>query len=211
MESNIVRFSAARLPIRTAIGPIMATAAIWFVVTSFAGSANKQPNVIAGGETKTVKQMGAVGDGNTDDTAAIQLAVDAKVGEVRFPRGVYRITRTITIELDRVGPTAIVADGPASIVMAGPGPAFRFVGTHKGTARPGTFKDNVWQNQRSPMVDGLEIVGAHPQASGIEATGTMQLTITRVVVRKALHGIHLVSPKPTAFGRATLIGSADPA
>lgn len=43
------------------------------------------------------------------------------------------------------------------------------------------------------MVDGLEIVGSHPEASGIEATGTMQLTLTRVVVRKALHGIHLVN------------------
>ncbi|MGW8182240.1 MAG: right-handed parallel beta-helix repeat-containing protein, partial [bacterium] len=32
----------------------------------------------------------------------------------------------------------------------------------------------------------------HPEASGIEATGTMQAIITRVIVRKALHGIHLI-------------------
>ena len=139
-----------------------------------------------------VKQFGATGDGNIDDTAAIQRAVDSQIGEIRFPRGVYRITKTITVELDRTGPISIVADGVARVVMSGPGPALRFVGTHEGTASPATVKDNVWRNQRTPTVDGLEIVGAHPQASGIEATGTMQLTVTRVVVRKSLHGIHLV-------------------
>ena len=42
------------------------------------------------------------------------------------------------------------------------------------------------------MVDGIEIVGAHPEACGIEASGTMQLTLTRVVVRRAFHAVHLV-------------------
>ena len=37
----------------------------------------------------------------------------------------------------------------------------------------------------------LTIVGAHAEAVGIEANGTMQLTVTRLVVRKALHGVHL--------------------
>jgi hypothetical protein len=66
------------------------------------------------------------------------------------------------------------------------------VGTHQGTADPPQVKPNVWERQRSPMIDGLEIVGEHAQACGIEAAGTMQLTVTRTVVRKALHAIHLV-------------------
>jgi len=41
------------------------------------------------------------------------------------------------------------------------------------------------------MVDGIEIVGKHPKAIGVAATKTMHITITRLVVRKALHGIHL--------------------
>lgn len=140
-----------------------------------------------------VNQFGAIGDGLADDTAAIQKAVDSKIGEIRFSRGTYRITKPIIIDLERIGPTSILADGPARIVMNGPGPALRFVGTHKGTASPDTFEDNVWKNQRSPMVDGLEIVGDHADARGIEASGTMQLTVTRVVIRKTLHGIHLVN------------------
>ena len=146
----------------------------------------------AGEPIKTVRGFGAQGDGRADDSAAIQKAVESGIGEIRFPRGVYRATRPIVIDLDRVGPTSLAAEGTARVVMAGAGPAFRFVGTHVGTADPPSFKPNVWERQRSPMVDGLEIVGEHPEACGIEATGTMQLTVTRTVIRKALHAIHLV-------------------
>lgn len=147
----------------------------------------------SGTQRRSAKSFGAVGDGKADDTAALQKAVDSGVGGVRFGKGTYRITKPIVIDLDRIGYTSLLADGTATIVMAGPGPAFRFIGTHGGTADPKTVKDNVWNNQRTPMVDGLEIVGAHEEACGIEADGTMQLTVTRVVIRKALHGIHLVN------------------
>lgn len=139
-----------------------------------------------------LKAWGILGNGKVDCSAAIQQAVDAKVGTLFFPRGVYRLTKTISIDLDKVGPTSISGDGTATFIMEGAGPAFRFIGTHAGTAAPKTVKDNVWLRQRTPMVDGIEIVGANSKACGIEATGTMQMTFTRVVVRKALHGIHLV-------------------
>ncbi|MCI0699799.1 MAG: right-handed parallel beta-helix repeat-containing protein, partial [Planctomycetia bacterium] len=62
-----------------------------------------------------------------------------------------------------------------------------------GTASPETVKDAVWAKERMPVVEGIEIVGDHMNADGIEATGTMQLTITRVLVRKCRHGIHLTT------------------
>lgn len=48
----------------------------------------------------SVKAYGAVGDGTTDDTAAIQLAIDSvTAGEtIFFPDGVYRCTDNITID-----------------------------------------------------------------------------------------------------------------
>ncbi len=146
------------------------------------------------GEDKTVRDFGAIGDGKADDTAAIQKAVDSGIGGVRFTRGVYRISKPVVVDLDKTGFTSFISDGTCQIVMAGAGPAFRFVGTHtSGTASPTTFKPNVWERQRTPMVDGVEIVGAHPEAVGIEANGTMQITITRCVIRECLHGIHLVN------------------
>lgn len=141
--------------------------------------------------TKTVFDFGVRGDGETDDSAAIQKMVDSSVGTIRFPRGTYRLTKTVVIDLTKVGPTSISGDGTATFLMEGAGPAFQFVGSHNGTASPKTVQPVVWDKERTPMVDGIEIVGKHPEAIGVEAIKTMQITITRLVVRKALHGIRL--------------------
>ena len=139
-----------------------------------------------------VAEFGAIGDGVADDTNAIQAAVDLGWSAVRFEKGTYRITKTIVVNLDDRGHTSLVGDGVARVVMAGAGPAFRIVGTHGGTADPGSVKAEVFERQTMPVVDGIEIVGAHAEADGIEATGTMQLTITRVNIRDCRHAIHLV-------------------
>lgn len=147
---------------------------------------------VSGQTTKpNVKDFGAFGDGTHDDTAAIQKAIDSGIGDVQFPKGIYRLTQTITVNLDQVGYVSLSGHGVARIVMAGPGAAFKFVGTHEKSADPDGFAENVWNRQRMPMVDGLAIVGDHPEAEGIAAVGTMQITITRVHGRKLLHVVHL--------------------
>lgn len=138
-----------------------------------------------------VYYFGAKGDSVTDDTKAIQKAVDSGIGQIIFYSGTYRITEPIKINLDKIGCVSLSGNGVARIIMDGVGPAFKFIGTHEGSAHPSTVKQNVWKNQRLPLVDGIEIIGQHPMAEGIEASGTMMLTITRVLVRNALHGIHL--------------------
>jgi len=138
-----------------------------------------------------VADFGLIGDGIADDTAALQKAVDAGVGAIRLQKATYRITKPIVVDLDRVGFTTVVGDGVARVVMDGPGPAFKFIGTHEGTAAPSTVKENVWEKQRSPGLNGVEIVGKHPEAVGVEATGTMQFTAINLVVRRCQHAIHL--------------------
>jgi hypothetical protein len=140
----------------------------------------------------TVLDYGATGDGSTDDTAAIQSLVDLKAGTIRFPAGTYRITKTIVIDLDKVGFTTLVADGTSRLEMAGAGPAIKFIGTHGGTAAPNSVKPEVWERQRMPTVEGLAIVGAHDEADGIEAAGTMQITLRGVHIRNCRHGVRLV-------------------
>ena len=138
-----------------------------------------------------VKDFGAIGDGVADDTAAIQRAVDASLKPLHFPPGTYRLTRTIEIRLDRTGYISITGDGLSRIATEAAGPAFRLTGTHQGTADPKTVTGPVWDRQRSPMIDGIEIVGRNNESSGIELSGTMQATISRVSIRNALHGIVL--------------------
>jgi hypothetical protein len=130
-----------------------------------------------------------VGDGQADDTAALQKLVDAG-GSVALPKGRYRLTKTVTVDLAKLGAAGISSDGTATLIMAGPGPALKIIGTHGGTAAPKSFKPETWA-QRTPVVQGLEIIGAHPEADGLEATGTMQLTLSRLTIREARHAIHL--------------------
>ena len=131
-----------------------------------------------------------VGDGQTDDTEALQ-ALARLPGNLNLPPGSYRITRPIEILLAESGPLSIAGAGTARIIMDGPGPAIRVTGTHGGTASPETVNANVWEMERTPCLDGIEIVGAHPEADGIELTGTMQPILTRITVRNARHGLIL--------------------
>ena len=102
-----------------------------------------------------------MGNGQADDTAAIQRAVDSGMGTIRFPKGVFRITKTIEIDLDKVGYTSLSGDGTARIVMAGSGPAFPVFGNSYGNrvARDGeagglgppAHADGGWdRNRRRP-------------------------------------------------------------
>lgn len=132
----------------------------------------------------------AVADGRQDATKILQTL--ANQGSIALPPGTFRISRTIEFNLAEHGPSAIHGDGATRLIMCSPGPALRFLGTHGGTADPPTFKPTVWERERMPSVSGIEILGEHPEADGIEARGTMQLTVSRVLIRQVRHAIHLV-------------------
>ena len=140
-----------------------------------------------------VREFGAVGDGRADDTEAIQHAVSQGDGVLHFPPGTYRITQSIEIRLAKRGPLSIDGSGgTAQVVMAGPGPAFRLVGTHRGTGDPGSRKGNVASHQRLPTIRNFEVEGAHAQADGFELIETMQSVFEGVLVTRCRHGIHLI-------------------
>jgi hypothetical protein len=143
----------------------------------------------------SVKDFGARGDGVTDDTKAIIAAVNrASDGVVEFPRGSYRITRTIEIVLSETGTLGLSGKGgSARIIMEGEGPAFLFKGSHNGTAGPESVKENTWNQERMPFVDGLEIVGKNPKSDGLEFRHTLMPVIRGLLIRDVHHGIHLFS------------------
>jgi polygalacturonase len=142
----------------------------------------------------TVRDFGAKGDGKTDDTAALSHAVQRGGGELVFPRGDYVLSKPLYIPLELHGRLSIRGEGgTARLIMKGPGPALLLVGTHRKSALPAHFTEEVWTKERMPTVTGLEIVGGHARADGIRIEGVMQPTITRVLIRRCRHGIHLTS------------------
>ncbi|MGQ9505591.1 MAG: right-handed parallel beta-helix repeat-containing protein [Thermogutta sp.] len=142
------------------------------------------------GEVQNVRTVGAIGDGEHDDTEAIQKCI-ARGGAILFPPGTYRITRPLEVSLTETGWIAFHGFGTARLLMAGAGPAIRIMGTHTGSADPKRVHPGVWQQERFPLIEGLEIVGEHPDSCGIEAVQTMQLTIVKTLIRETYHAIRL--------------------
>src|SRR5690349_15495252 len=142
-----------------------------------------------------VKDFGAKGDGKTDDTYAINKAIlKCTDGVIEFPRGNYKITQTIFINLSKNGPLGISGrGGSASIIMTGEGPAFCFIGNHQGSALPASVKPEIWDKQRMPLVDAIEIVGANSNADGIEIRNTLMPVFRSLLIRNVRNGLHFTS------------------
>jgi polygalacturonase len=142
----------------------------------------------------SVRDFGALGDGVTDDSAALAHAVQQGDGQLLFPRGDYLISEPLHVPLHWHGRTSISGQGgTARIIMAGPGPALFLTGSHRRSAHPDQFADAVWQRERMPTVRDLEIVGRDPEADGIRIEGAMQPTLQNLLIRQCRHGIHLRS------------------
>lgn len=129
-----------------------------------------------------------------DSTVALQKRIDANGGNLQLGAAdkILRITKPLVFDLKKHGAIAVKADGGATIVMDGPGPALRLIGSHEGSASPKAFKAATW-NERMPIISGIEILGAHPEADGVELFQTVGAIVSRVSVRWCRHGIHLVT------------------
>ena len=100
---------------RKFLGVLAAGAAsVGATAVAFAGTTD---NGLSAGNVRdgNVMGYGTKGDGKTDDTRAIQATVDAAVGAVYFPKGIFRITKTIEINLDKVGYTSVTSSDNTNI------------------------------------------------------------------------------------------------
>lgn len=134
----------------------------------------------------------AVSDGKLDASVQLQAAIDAGHGSLVIPSGRYRLEKSLVIQLAGSRYCHLRGEGGVTLVMASQGPAIRLIGSHMKSADPANFSDSVWQRERMPLLESLAIEGNHDDATGIEALGTMQMTVSRMHFRKLKHGIHLI-------------------
>lgn len=138
-----------------------------------------------------VTAFGAKGDGKTDETAALQHAVD-QGGLIEFPPGKFVIQKTLLLDLAKNGPIGLRgAAGTTEIIMRGTGPAIRLTGSHKGTADPKSWSEKTRLQERFPTITGLAIRGENADAVGLELVETAKPTIQNVLIRECRVGIHL--------------------
>lgn len=81
-----------------------------------------QDNFLKSEKVINVKDMGAKGDGTTDDTRAIQRALDnahAGFKTIYFPAGTYRVTGTLTLESSEGKFVSLYGEGPDKTIIAG--------------------------------------------------------------------------------------------
>ncbi|MDV6333059.1 glycosyl hydrolase family 28-related protein [Asticcacaulis sp. 201] len=132
-----------------------------------------------------VRTLGVVGDGKTDDTAAIQKAIDEH-RVVYFPAGCYVVTNTITLRPD----TVLIAMHPSltQLVIPDGTPAFSGAGDAKALLQSASGGNAIvsgiglstgdvnpratallWKAGADSLVDDVKIQGGHGtlQANGV--------------------------------------------
>jgi hypothetical protein len=114
-------------------------------------------------QTVSVQDFGAVGDGVTDDTAAIQAAINSasNYGRIHIPSGTYKVTSTLVIDVgiilygDGAQEYADVSPGKTVISYTGTGVAINVLGTG------GEGKENI-------HLSDFSIIGNNSANGGID-------------------------------------------
>jgi hypothetical protein len=148
-----------------------------------------------------VRTLGAKGDNATDDTAAIQKAIDTH-RVVYFPTGFYRVTDTLKLKPD----TVLIGLHPSltQIVLPHGTPAYQGVGAPKALVESAKGADNIVFGL------GLYTDGANPRATALLWTAGATSMVNDVKFQGG-HGTNLFDGSRVIPYNANGTGDADPA
>lgn len=175
-DGNLYVALAASGPSSTAVDPV--------------GDATQTWKNLCLGEALNVKDFGAVGDGVTDDTAALNAAMTAAAGErLYFPSGTYLTSESVKIPSN----TEIFGDGWASSVIkltadSFAEPCVTNAANIVGEEASNTGNENIYIHDL--CVDGNGYRANGSGSSGSSGSAISLKNVHHVVVRnvKAMHG-----------------------
>ncbi len=148
-----------------------------------------------------VRTLGAKGDDTTDDTAALQKAIDTH-RVLYFPTGFYRVTDTLKLRPD----TVLIGLHPSltQIVLPNHTPAYQGVGAPKALVESAAGGDNV--------VSGLGLFtdGQNPRATALLWTAGATSMVNDVKFQGG-HGTNLYDGTRTSPYNVNATADPDPA
>jgi hypothetical protein len=105
-------------------------------------------------QTVSVKDFGAVGNGVTNDTSAIQAALNAGAGKsVYIPAGTYKTSNALTIPSQ----TVVYGDGPGTVISCTNPASSQFIINGGTKCQVHDLSINVTTVGTTPYVAGIEI------------------------------------------------------
>ncbi|WP_158235822.1 right-handed parallel beta-helix repeat-containing protein [Deinococcus sp. UR1] len=138
------------------------------------------------GDSVSVKDFGARGDGRTDDTAALRRALATRGKNIHFPAGTYLVGSVVTVD----GASRQKLTGTGATIQASPS----FV-------RQGDNAVLYIKNARDLVVDGLTVTGhrtdsTHPgvDIDGVRVASSQSVTLQNVTIGRApTNGLTILS------------------
>lgn len=148
-----------------------------------------------------VKQYGAVGDGSTDDTSAINAAITAAAsgGYVFLPAGTYKTTGTILINSDKI---ILLGSGWNTIIQPASGSNFDVISTPIPATVGLAGYTRYYIGIENLFIDCGNMSGATAgQGNGIHTYGTRYSFIRKVFVQSSKNWAILLDGDNTAPGQ----------
>jgi hypothetical protein len=152
-------------------------------------------------EIKNVKDFGAVGNGSTDDTSAIQAAINAaaaKGGSVYFPSGVYKVSSTLTVS----GKNPMIRlfgessqDFLTGSSILGNVNGYLFAASQPGGTLPAS-------NFGCAIIEKMNWSNSAPQGMGLFVPAQMYGVVRHCNIQASKVGISIVGPPGTGVGNA---------
>lgn len=132
---------------------------------------------------------GIVGDGEIDDTVALQKLIDNSNGILRLKCKKYLLSSSLIVDINKI---KLIDGGNATFIVNGDFTAFILNGslTSDMSANPNTLNDDIMNIESNTIIKNCKITSTNPKVgNGIKLSGCFKTNIENCYIFKLNNGI----------------------